>query len=74
MGLPWVTRGHKYGKGKGNLKQKPTHPSLTETIFMLILNHGYESLSKLQGIMPSAVRDNSAWQYDCAILVILEPH
>jgi len=31
------------GKGEGNLKQKPAHPSLTETIFMLILNGGYES-------------------------------
>ncbi len=25
------------GKVEENLKQKPTHPSLTETIFMLIL-------------------------------------
>jgi hypothetical protein len=59
---------------RSGISTLPAHPSLTETIFMLILNHGYESLSKLQGIIPSAVRDNSAWQYDCAILVILEPH
>ena len=47
------------GRVEENLKQKPVHPSLTETIFMLILTNGYESLSNLQGIIPSALRDNS---------------
>ena len=39
-----------------------------------MINHGYEPRSKLMGIVPSALRDCSTYQFQYASLLELEFH